>query len=35
MALLNLFGFGAIIRTTTGANFDLGDWLCRMLGICA
>ncbi len=35
MVPLNLHSIGAFIRAITGANADLGDWLCKLLGICA
>lgn len=35
MSPLNIFGLGSIISVATRSNVDLGDWLCKMLGICA
>lgn len=35
MPQLHIFGFGSFIRVPTRSTADLGDWLCKMLGICA
>lgn len=35
MSPLNTFGIGPLISTMAASNADLGDWLCKMLGICA
>lgn len=35
MPTLNVFGFGAFAGLVASSNVDLGDWLCKMLGICA
>jgi hypothetical protein len=32
---LNLRGMETLLRVVAGANADLGDWLCQVLGICA
>ncbi|WP_165808093.1 hypothetical protein [Microbacterium sp. TPD7012] len=32
---LNLFGIGLLARVFAGSNADLGNWLCKTLGICA
>ncbi len=35
MGLINVYGVGAFIGVFTDSNADLGDWLCRVMGICA
>lgn len=30
-----MLSLASLVRVTTGANADLGDWLCKVLGICA
>jgi hypothetical protein len=35
MPTLNVFGLGAFAGLVVRSNADLGDWLCKMLGICA
>lgn len=35
MRLIGMNGFGGVIRLVSGSSQDLGDWLCKMLGICA
>lgn len=34
MGLLNLQGIGSFIWITR-TDADLGDWLCKVMGICA
>lgn len=35
MKLIGLFGVVSFVQAITEANADLGDWLCKMMGICA
>jgi len=35
MSLLSTHGIGTFISAMTASSADLGDWLCKMLGICA
>lgn len=30
-----IYGFSVFVLTATVPTVDLGDWLCKMLGICA
>lgn len=30
-----MFSLASLVRLASGANADLGDWLCKVLGICA
>ncbi|MDQ0642778.1 hypothetical protein QFZ46_000938 [Microbacterium murale] len=32
---LNLLGTQTLLGMITGANADLGQWLCQVFGICA
>lgn len=34
MSPLNAYYIGTLISTMVASNADLGDWLCKMLGIC-
>jgi hypothetical protein len=29
-----VYGLASFVRLSNGANADLGDWLCKVLGIC-
>lgn len=31
----NLYSLEVLIRAAAGTDADFGDWLCKMLGICA
>lgn len=33
--LNNIYGLSAYVPTITVPTADLGDWLCKMMGICA
>lgn len=35
MELFSGYDAGGLIQMMVGSNADLGDWLCKMLGICA
>lgn len=35
MAPLKMYDIGILMRVVSGSNADLGDWLCKVLGICA
>ncbi|MDR6867421.1 hypothetical protein J2Y69_002024 [Microbacterium resistens] len=30
-----MYGIGNVAQWAVGTNLDFGDWLCKVLGICA
>ena len=32
--MTGMYSFTTLLRVIAGANVDLGDWLCKILGIC-
>lgn len=35
MPTSTMYGIASFVRLAAGANADLGDWLCKVMGICA
>jgi hypothetical protein len=35
MPTATMYGIASLVRLAAGANADLGDWLCKVMGICA
>lgn len=35
MPTSTMYGIASLVRLDTGANADLGDWMCKVMGICA
>lgn len=35
MPTSTMYGIASFLRLTARANADLGDWLCKVMGICA
>ncbi|WP_255559937.1 hypothetical protein [Salinibacterium sp. M195] len=35
VGFINIHTIGTFAQALSSPNLDLGDWLCKMLGICA
>lgn len=35
MELINIYGVDTLVRVMDATTYDLGDWLCQIMGICA